>query len=145
MSASRSPGAACTLAVALASAACRSSTEPAPVTRLAVGVLASPASAALQVPDTVFAGSPFSVRVVTQGDGCLRAAGGEARVKGLTATVTPYDMLYNGACDLILLTAAREVLVRFDAPGTASVRVVGAHGTAAERTVIVRLPRSSTP
>jgi len=34
---------------------------------------------------------------------------------------------------------------RFDAPGIATVRVAEAHGAAAERTVIVRLPRSSTP
>jgi hypothetical protein len=34
---------------------------------------------------------------------------------------------------------------RFDAPGIATVRVAEAHGTAADRTVIVRLPRSSTP
>jgi hypothetical protein len=54
------------------------------------------------------------------------------------ATITPYAMVYRGICTDILLTPVRTVLVRFDVPGVATVRVVGANGSAVERTVLVR-------
>ncbi len=129
-----------TLVLASVAAACRGGTEPRDevVTRIQVGVLASPASAALRVPDSVDAGVAFPATVVTQGNGCLTAAGAEARVAGLVATLTPYDMLYDGTCPDILLAAPRTVLVRFDQPGIGTVRAVGANGTTAERTVVVR-------
>jgi hypothetical protein len=119
-------------------AACRSSTEPERMTRLVVGRLATPASAALQAPDTVLVGARFTATVVTHGTPCETPAGGEVRVTGLVATITPYDMRYDSTCELILVAHPRAVPLRFDVPGTAVVRTAGAGGVTAERTVVVR-------
>ena len=119
-------------------ASCRGGTDPEAVTRIVVGTLASPASAALTVPDTVTMGHAFDVTVRTQGNSCVQAAGGEARVAGLVATVTPFDMVYSGLCTDILTSPSRAVPVRFDVGGTVTIRAVGANGTTAERSVVVR-------
>ena len=61
---------------------------------------------------------------------CLRTVGNSC---------VHYDMVYLASfCLDILSGATRTVQVRFDAPGTATVRVVGANGTTAERSIIVR-------
>ena len=131
------------LAVTLAFAAsCRGSTEPEVVTtRIEVGTLASPSALALQAPDTVIATVAFDATILTTGDACVRAAGGEVTVRGLVATVTPYDMVYVGSSCAAWMVAVRAptrtVNVRFDVAGTATIRAVGAQGTTAERTVVV--------
>jgi len=124
-------------------ASCRDSTEPEAVTtRIEVGTLASPAALALRAPDTVIATVPFDATVTTTGDACVRAAGGEVTVRGLVATVTPYDMVYVGsscaAWAMVVPAPTRTVNVRFDVAGTATIRAVGAQGSTAERTVVVR-------
>jgi hypothetical protein len=81
---------------------------------------ALPASAALQVPDTVTAGSLFDVTVRTHGNSCVQAVGGEARVAGLVATVTPYGMVSRGFCADIQTAPTRVAPVRVDARGAAA-------------------------
>ena len=67
---------------------------------------------------------------------------GEVTVRGLVATVPPYDMVYAGssgaAWAVVVPAPARTANVRFDVTGTATIRAVGAQGTTAERTVVVR-------
>jgi hypothetical protein len=128
------------LALSMATVACGrpGATEPVPVTQLVVGTLATDASTAVQAPDSVFAGSAFAVIVVTEGSLCDTAAGGESRVAGLEATVTPYVAAYRGVCELPLQLHSRSVRVRFDIAGTGTVRVLGAGGRAVTRTVVVR-------
>jgi hypothetical protein len=140
----RSPLVSPLLAVTLVCAAsCRDSTEPEAVTtRIEVGTLASPSAVALQAPDTVFATVAFNATVRTTGDASVQAAGGEVTVRGLVATVTPYDMVYVGsscaAWAVVVPAPTRTVNVRFDVAGTATIRALGAKGTTAERTVVVR-------
>ena len=126
------------VALGLAAAACSRSGATEPASRLVVGTLAADLSSAVHAPDSAFVGSAFAVTVVTEGTPCETAAGGESRVAGLEAVITPYVAAYGGVCELSLVRHPRSVLVRFDAAGAATVRVQGAGGRATTRAVAVR-------
>jgi hypothetical protein len=104
------------------------------------------APSSLQVPDTVQAGASFTARVITYGSSsCTRADGADVRVQGSVAEITPYDLhaTGNAVCTADLAPFSREVQLRFGAPGTATVRVLGrpvqgAPPQVVERTVVVR-------
>lgn len=93
------------------------------------------------VPATVHAGAPFTVRVVTWGGGCTRAGDTEATVSGAVADVSPYDLRIDGpgvACPDILRSLTHEATLRFDAPGTATVRVHGRREPSGDRLTVTR-------
>jgi carotenoid cleavage dioxygenase-like enzyme len=82
----------------------------------------------ITVPATAKAGVPFTVRVATWGGGCTAKGDTEVSVSGSTANVRPYDITATGraaVCTDILRTLMHETTVRFDTPGTATVRVHG--------------------
>jgi hypothetical protein len=81
----------------------------------------------LQLPDTVTAGTTFTVVVETYGSSsCTRADGARVEVDGLVAEITPYDrVLLEGICTDDLAPFPRAVDVRFDEAGEALVRLVG--------------------
>lgn len=125
---------------ALLCAAC-SPTEPgAPVREL--GYIESyPSPVEATVPATARAGEPFTVRVVTRGSGCTSAGDTEARVSGAAADVSPYDLRQEGpgiACPDILRSLTHEATLRFDAPGTATVRVHGRREPGGDRLTVTR-------
>jgi hypothetical protein len=93
------------------------------------------------VPETVRAGEPFTVRAVTRGGGCTSAGDTEVAVSGATADVSPYDLRAEGpniACPDILRALPHEVTVRFDTPGTATVRVHGRREPGLETITVTR-------
>ncbi len=78
------------------------------------------------IPDTVQAGTPFTVTVRTFGDGCYSFARTEIEMDGMAAEIRPYDSRKTDvACPEILLTIEHTATLRFDTPGLATVRVVG--------------------
>lgn len=93
------------------------------------------------VPATVRAGEPFAVRVVTWGGGCTQAGETEVAVSGAAADVSPYNLTITGpdvACPDILRNLPHEVTLRFDTPGTATVRVHGRREPGAETITVTR-------
>lgn len=94
----------------------------------------------ITVPATAEAGVPFTVRVATWGGGCTAKDDTEVTVSGSTANVRPYDVTATGrnaVCPDILRTLTHETTVRFDKPGTATVRV---HGRVepGSRTIVIK-------
>lgn len=81
----------------------------------------------IELPDTVEQGVPFASTVVTFGSStCARADGADVHVGGLTAHITPYDLVaVTGVCTADLGPHPREVTLRFDQAGEAVVRVLG--------------------
>ena len=124
----------------------------APTTTRVVGVigLGDSRTVVLEAPDSMRLGEATQVRVTTYGSGsCTRAAGAELRVTGLVAEITPIDREQrSGACTSDLRSYARDVGVRFDVAGVATIRVRGRSQYRAsdgrdslvvrERTVVVR-------
>ena len=93
---------------------------------------------ALVVPDTVRAGTPFTITVSTFGSSCLRADGASTRVSGQMASVTPYDVMpaSDAACPGDILAFPRTVTLAFDTPGAAVVRLHGrGYGTPITMTI----------
>ncbi len=81
----------------------------------------------IELPDTVEQGVPFASTVVTFGSGnCVRADGADVDVSGLTAHITPYDLVaITGVCTDDLAPYPREVTLQFDEVGEATVWVHG--------------------
>jgi len=81
----------------------------------------------IDLPDTVVQGVPFVSTVTTFGSGnCVRADGADVHVSGLTAHVTPYDLVaVTGVCTDDLAPYPREVTLQFDEAGEATVWVHG--------------------
>jgi hypothetical protein len=81
----------------------------------------------IELPETVERGVPFASTVVTFGSSvCVRADGAEVDMSGLTAHITPYDLVaVTGVCTDDLAPYAREVTLQFDEVGEATVRVLG--------------------
>ncbi|CAN5802438.1 hypothetical protein BH23GEM11_BH23GEM11_04730 [soil metagenome] len=81
------------------------------------------------LPETVEQGVPFTATVLTFGSsGCVRADGADVHLSGLTAHVRPYDLIAvsaNVVCTDDLGPHPREVTLRFDAAGEATVLVLG--------------------
>jgi hypothetical protein len=76
-------------------------------------------------PTTGSVGERLLLTVSTFGNACIAEAGADVVVRGLEATVTPYDQEYQGVCAEILKANPRTVAVVFDQPGEARVRVRG--------------------
>jgi hypothetical protein len=83
----------------------------------------------LQSPDSVQAGQPFSVHVTTLGNSCTRPDGAEIDLDPdlpRLRVIRPFDLhRTDGICRDIGRALTREVVVRFDHPGEATIRVVG--------------------
>ena len=86
-------------------------------------------STLVERPARVLAGEPFVVRVRTFGSGCVAHAGTSVDISGLRAEITPLDLVYvprsDEACTTELRRIEHTVELRFDQPGTATVRVRG--------------------
>lgn len=78
-------------------------------------------------PSAVAIGQTFDVTVSTFGNTCVKsAAGADVSIDGLTARITPYDIVRDDeTCLDIGLVFPRTVQVRFDHPGAATIRVHG--------------------
>lgn len=125
------------MVVAVAGAAavvggCELITGPDEVVGLVVGV---------EVPDTVQAGEEFTVTVRTSGSNtCWRRDRTEVSVRGLTATVIPYDVEDRDrgeVCGAAVIEITHTAVVTFDEPGSALVDVRGRNGTGVEAPVVV--------
>ena len=81
----------------------------------------------IDVPDTVAANAPFTVRVITYGGECKRKGSTQVTVDGLTVTIEPYDSVHTAAevCMTQLDLYFHEASLRFAERGTAIVRVTG--------------------
>ena len=115
----------------LAGAACSSTTEPPGEERRPGLILGfNHGDPQIAMPDTVQAGTEFTVQVSTYGNGCYRKGETEVVVSGNVATVTPWDYVdpSAGGCPDILLTFVHEATVAFPQPGSASVVIVGRAG-----------------
>jgi hypothetical protein len=97
----------------------------------------------VDAPDTVGVGQSFTVTVTTTGpNGCWRKDHTEVSVDGLEATITPYDFDEreadpHRACHNAVVYPEHIVELRFDAAGTAVLRVLGREGTGRDVTVVV--------
>jgi hypothetical protein len=94
----------------------------------------------LFAPDTVTAGEPFGLTVVTIGpNGCWREGGMTVERTETVVEMTPYDRFSGGrgiACTDMIAVLPRNLTLRFDAPGSATLRVRGRRviGTDFDRT-----------
>ena len=97
----------------------------------------------LSTPDTVLAGVPFEVTVVTDGGGChVRADGVELGDAEDAVELRPYDLVRipvsdRAGCAYILIHLPRTTMVTLEEPGRRLLRVVGASGTPDEPPVVV--------
>ncbi|HYW07902.1 MAG TPA: hypothetical protein VE913_13160 [Longimicrobium sp.] len=107
--------------LALAVCACNG-----PAVQPAVLVLRSD-TAAFTVPQRVTAGEQFTASVTVFAGGCTRGVGrADARVAGNTAEIRLFmDRVEAESCPANLLLLRRDVRLRFDTPGEATVRVIG--------------------
>lgn len=83
----------------------------------------------VDVPDTVRAGTPFEVSVITVGGACIRRDDTDVEVDGATATVTPWDRFAiprpGFGCLPSTSTLDHTASVTFSSPGAATVVVRG--------------------
>lgn len=98
--------------------------------QVAALVLSDPYTETLSAPDTVVAGVPFEITVLTVGGGCVKLGDTELSVEPQMAELRPYDRVLtprgeNAACTLELTYLPHTVLVTFSEPGRAVVRAVG--------------------
>lgn len=138
------------LAAALLAVACSSpSAEPLrdgreseAAARQQPSYIAHPGAAAdVEVPATVRAGEPLTVQVVTFGNGCNAVGGTDVVVRALEADVLPWDLDHSSEkvdCPDLLRTFRHSATVRFEQPGTATVRVNGRRLPGDAPVVVVR-------
>lgn len=115
----------------LAGTACSSTTEPPGEERRPGLILGfNHGDPQIVMPDTVQAGTGFTVQVSTYGNGCYRKGETEVAASGNVVTITPWDYvdLSAGGCPDLLLTFVHEATVAFPEPGSASVVIVGRSG-----------------
>jgi hypothetical protein len=83
----------------------------------------------IAAPDTIERGNSFDVRIETFGGGCTRStAGADLALNGQVAEIRPHNVteIQRGTvCTADLLFLYHVVAVRFDLPGTATIRVIG--------------------
>ena len=80
------------------------------------------------VPEAVDRGEAFEVDVTVYGGGCVGEGDLEVEVKGLQASIRPYDYdvsVPGFGCTLELIIYTRTASLRFDTPGRAQVHVLG--------------------
>jgi hypothetical protein len=75
-------------------------------------------------------GEKFVVIVSTESGGCTKAVETEVKVDGLRAEIRPYnqtrrELWTTTICTLVLVTNYREIPLRFDTPGMATIQVFG--------------------
>jgi hypothetical protein len=115
------------------SAIVRWQAAPAATTLMTAAAQPLELSATIIAPDTVMAGVSFGATISTIGlSGCWRAGGAEIATPSATlAVVLPFDAVEGGAggearfCTAALVDLPRVVTLRFDTPGTATIRVEG--------------------
>jgi anthranilate phosphoribosyltransferase len=82
--------------------------------------------AAVTLPTAVGRGEPFEVTVISHGGGCVRQGPTRVRINGSTAEVRPYDIdSGNSVCTADVAEYEHTATLRFDQPGTATVRIIG--------------------
>jgi hypothetical protein len=93
------------------------------------GLSVAPPHPGVQAPDTVAAGAPFTVVLTTIApDGCWREAGVRIDRTAAVVELTPYDRWVGGpgkVCPDVVVHLSREVVLRFDTPGTGTLRIFG--------------------
>jgi hypothetical protein len=117
--------------LAASGAACSSTTEPPGEERRPGLILGfNHGDPQIVMPDTVQAGTGFTVQVSTYGNGCYRKGETEVVASGSVVTITPWDYVNLGAggCPDLLLTFVHEATVAFPEAGAASVVIVGRSG-----------------
>ena len=79
------------------------------------------------IPDTVAAGRPFQVNVLTYGNSCVEFARTDIEREGMTAEIRPYDRRDTESDDCVTNNTpiAHPATLQFGAPGRATVRIVG--------------------
>ena len=86
----------------------------------------------ISAPDTVVAGRPFDVTVVTSGGGCIRQGDVTVETVAARADVRPFNVFRdpgrNGGCTMDFILFEHRASVTFAAPGVATVRAVGSGG-----------------
>lgn len=93
-------------------------------------VAGGPGTPPITLPATAQRGVPFTATVTTHGSSsCTRADGAEVSMQSAsTVQVTPYDLVnVAGVCTADLHPFPREVTLRFDQAGEATIRVHGAN------------------
>jgi hypothetical protein len=84
------------------------------------------AATEVQVPTTVRVGVPFTVTATSFGGGCIARGETAVTVVGLTAEVRPYrDETVEVACSSELRLDQNAVVIQFDSPGEARIRIIG--------------------
>ena len=97
----------------------------------------------INVPDTVFVGSPVSVVVTTYGSGCFRKAATTVVMGGLDVFIGPFDSVVtleggNQMCPLILRRFQHTATVQFDEPGFGHFEINGRREPGDQRFSIFR-------
>lgn len=98
-----------------------------------VGAIGWPDDLAIQLPDTVAAGTPFTVTIRTGGpNACWRRHRTDVEVRGARATITPRDREPGPGqnCAQVPVEIFHSAEVTFSSAGAAVVEVVGRDGTA---------------
>ena len=79
------------------------------------------------LPDSVAAGSRFTVVVYTMGGGCISFNSTRVDIDGNQATITPYDTFRtpgrSSGCDAYLTAIEHEATIRFTRKGQATVLI----------------------
>lgn len=103
------------------------------------GIIDPSSPGTVTVPAAAQRGEPFTVTVITHGGGCLSRGPTRVRMLGDTAEVRPYDV-HNGGdvCPGDVQLYEHTATLRFDQPGTATVRVHGRGIPDGEMVVITR-------
>ena len=111
------------LGLALLAAGCGSLLGP--DEKRVIGIIGDGSS--IEVPTTVQAGQDFTVTIQTGWrNGCARKDKTDVQAQGMSATVTPYDRVTEGAtCTQAPQQFTHTATLRFSQPGTAKVRIRG--------------------
>lgn len=103
------------------------------------GIIDPSSPATVTVPAAAQRGEPFTVTVITHGGGCLSQGPTRVRIAGTTADVRPYDVHSGGnVCPADVQMYEHTATLRFDQPGTATVRVHGRRIPDGDMAVITR-------
>jgi hypothetical protein len=105
-----------------------------------MGAIGFPDNLQIVAPDSVQSGQPFTLTVQTYApDGCWRQDRTDVTVRGLAATVTPYDVrTAEGGTDCPQLpqTFAHTATLTITQPGVAQLSIRGRDGTAVRSIVV---------
>jgi hypothetical protein len=103
------------------------------------GIIDPSSPGTVTLPATAQRGEPFTVTVITHGGGCLSQGPTRVSIRGTTAEVRPYDVHSGGnVCPADVQLYEHTAALRFDQPGTATVRVHGRGMPDGEMVVITR-------